>query len=348
MKLQSRLMTATLLLLFALAAPLQAGANPMELKLSRASVPAAIPLHGGYYEGGTLYYIVTDANDSEQADRITNQQRWRVELAPLLSHTPAAARDKVYLFTNGMEGEGLHGYQPEVFTSTPAQSDRYSAVRSVIRVKWRMFKTPELLDSEQAILAAERSGKLTLEPTDVVLNMPQVLWPGGQLPVKETKTLTDTTPYGGAQLLDIDLDKMKATFVAHRGWGPRGKTIYYIVTDAAPSGPAEMMGVVHAPTVAEAIDSAAAVDLYQFKNGIKGTGPMGFQPGIAAAAPGDANYSPLWRIHMVRWQSPDQASLLETVDDIFATQGAGAVEVALARPMNSDHVVNCPFIDPFQ
>ena len=48
------------------------------------------------------------------------------------------------------------------------------------------------------------------------------------------------------------------------------------------------------------------------------------------------------------WNSPEQASILETIGDIFAKQGAGAIKIGLARPMNSDHVVNCPFIDPFQ
>lgn len=337
-----------LLFVAALAVSLQASATTLELSLSRANVAADIPLHTGLYKGETLYYIVTDSNNSEHAKRITEKQGWRVELAPLLSNTPAAALDKVYLFTNGVEGEGLQGYQDEVFTSTPVQSDRYSAVRSVVHVKWRSLKDAEVLDSEAAIMAAERAGKVKLEPTEVVLNMPQVIWPDGQLPVKEDKTLTDFTPYGKAQVLGIDTEAMEVTFVAHRGWGPDGRTIYYIVTDATPVGPADMMGVVHAPTLAKTIDSPAAVDLYQFKNGIKGTGPMGFQPGIAASAPGDANYSPLWRIHMISWKSPDQARLLETVDDIFAQQRAGALKVAIARPMNSDHVVNCPFIDPFQ
>jgi hypothetical protein len=51
---------------------------------------------------------------------------------------------------------------------------------------------------------------------------------------------------------------------------------------------------------------------------------------------------------MISWKSPDQARLLETVDDIFAQQGADALKMAIARPMNSDHVAICPFIDPFQ
>ena len=83
-------------------------------------------------------------------------------------------------------------------------------------------------------------------------------------------------------------------------------------------------------------------------NGIKGSGPLGFQAGIAASAPGDENYSPMWRIFMIGWDDPSTASLLETKGDIDAMQQAGLIGVNLARPMDADHIVNCPFIDPFQ
>ena len=72
------------------------------------------------------------------------------------------------------------------------------------------------------------------------------------------------------------------TFVAHRGWGPDGRTIYYIVTDATPSGPAETMGVVSSPTSANLIAHSGAVDLFQFKNGIKGSGPLGSHHNMGA------------------------------------------------------------------
>jgi len=96
------------------------------------------------------------------------------------------------------------------------------------------------------------------------------------------------------------------------------------------------------------IANSAAVDLYQFKNGLTGTGPLGFQPGIAAGAPGDANYSPMWRIFMIDWDNPDESQLLETIDDMNAYKEAGLIDISIARPMDSDHIVNCPFIDPFQ
>ncbi len=318
------------------------------LKLSRANVPAKIPMHQGFYDGKEVYYIITDSSDQTHADTITKNQKWKVELAPLLKNAPDSALSKTYMFTNGVNGDGVHKYQGEVFTSTPAQPDVYSALTSHVHVTWNDGTAPRILNSEKAILDAEKKGEITLSPVDVVINMPQIVWPDGQMMVKEDKTLSDDTPYVGGQVLEIDTKGKSVTFIAHRGWGPDGRTIYYIVTDATPSGPAEMMGVVSSPTSASLIANSAAVDLFQFGNGIKGSGPMGFQAGIAAGAPGDANYSPMWRISMIGWKDANNASLLENISDITAYKNAGKIDVGLARPMDSDHIVNCPFIDPFQ
>ncbi|AJW71092.1 DUF7482 domain-containing protein [Nitrosopumilus adriaticus] len=319
-----------------------------ELRLSRTNVPATIPMHHGYYNGENVYFIITDSSDPTHAEIITKNQGWKVELAPLLKNAPKEALSKTYMFTNGIEGNGVHGFQGEVFTSTPAQTDVYSALTSHVHVTWNDGVTPRVLDSDAMIMEAADNEEITLTPVNVVLNMPQIVWPEGQMMVKEDKTLTDETPYGGGQVLDIDTEEMTVTFIAHRGWGPDGRTIYYIVTDATPSGPAGMMGVVSSPTSASLIANSAAVDLYQFKNGLTGTGPLGFQPGIAAGAPGDANYSPMWRIFMIGWEDDANAQLLETIDDMNAYEEAGLINIGIARPMDSDHIVNCPFIDPFQ
>ncbi len=324
-------------------------AHEPSLTLSRASVPATIPMHLGFYDGESVYYIITDSSDEAHANLITQSQGWRVELAPLLANAPDKALSITYMFTNGVTGDGIHGFQDEVFSSTPAQSDTYSALSKIVHISWNNEPSATVLESESEIMDAIDDGRVTAEETDVVLNTPQIVWPEGQLPVKEDKTLTDETPYGGQQVLDIDTEEMTVTFVAHRGWGPDGRTIYYIVTDATPEMPATMMGVASSPTSAALIANSAAVDLFQFGNGIKGAGPMGFQPGIAASTPGDANYSPMWRISMIAWKDPSSASLLETMDDINAKSKAGMIDVNLAGPMvGGDHIVNCPFIDPFQ
>lgn len=318
-----------------------------KLLLSRASVPATLPLHEGYFDGESVYFVITDSSDPTHADIITESQGWTVELAPPLANAPDAALSQTYMFTNGMEGDGVHGFQGEVFTSTPAMPDTYSALTMHTHVTWNADTTPRVLMSEGDIMAAEEAGEVTLTELDVVINMPHVMWPGGQLMVNESE-INDKTPYGGGQVTEIDTDAMTVTFVAHRGWGPDGRTIYYIVTDATPAGAAGLMGVPHTPTSASLIANSAAVDLFQFANGLKGPGPLGFQPGIATAATDDAGYSPMWRIHAVTWEDESDARLLENIGDIQAMRAEGKISSEIARPMDSDHIVNCPFIDPFQ
>jgi hypothetical protein len=318
------------------------------VKISRANIPVEIPMHKAFFDGKPVYYIITDTDDKKYAKLVTEKQRWKVEVAPPLSKTPKNALDDVYMFLNGVEGDGMHGFQDEVFSSTPMQTEQYSAIRSVKNVTWKDDKKAEILDSVQKILDAQKAGKIDIENSTVIVNTPQIVWPDGQMPVKTDKTVTDDMPYAGGQVIDINTDKKTVTFVAHRGWGPDGRTIYYIVTDAIPLDAASMMGVVNAPKLAKTLTSPAAVDLYQFANGLKGSGPLGFQAGVASAALGDDNYSPLWRISIVTWKEPLKATLLETASDINSKKSSGDITIELARPMNSDHIVNCPFVDPFQ
>ncbi len=318
------------------------------LKLLRANVNATIPMHQGLFNAESVYYIITDSNNEEFAELITKKQNWRVELAPPLSKISDDILNSVYVFKEGRKGDGIFGYQNEVFSSTPAQKEEYSALHSVIYVSWKLGQNSEVLDSVDKIQKVQEEGRLKLETTDIVVNMPQIIWPNGQMIVRVNMSLNEGTPYGGGQILEINKNETTVTFVAHRGWGPDGRTIYYIVTDATPRGPAEMMGVTNSPTLDNLITNPAAVDLFQFNNGIKSSGLLGFQAGISASALGDENYSPLSRIFMIEWKDPKEALVLETRDDINAAQSEGLIDVRIAKPMNSNHIVNSPFIDPFQ
>jgi hypothetical protein len=312
------------------------------LKLSRASIPIDIPLVKGYENGNEIFFIATDVSDMKTAQMATNLTGFKVNFAPLLAQTPETARGQAYVFTNGIEGKGPFGFQIPVLNVKPGD-EGYSPLLQVNMVEWKQGATPEELKSVQEIVDAEKNGTVAVNETDIIVNHPAIKWQGGQLKVRENKTINDDSPYGPAQVLNIDTEKMAVTMVAHRGWGPDGKSIYYIVTDATPEMPATMMGVSSVPVEEKLASTPVAVDLFQFMNGINGSGPMGFQAGIGAANPTDKNYSPMWKISFNEWKDPSKARILETVDDIVAMQKAGLITITPA--MEGKHVVNCPFFD---
>jgi hypothetical protein len=69
---------------------------------------------------------------------------------------------------------------------------------------------------------------------------------------------------------------------------------------------------------------------------------------VVDCAPGDENYSPMSRIYFIEWKDPKSALLLQTKNDIDVHEKAGQISVNLAKPMNADHIVNAPIVDPFQ
>jgi hypothetical protein len=312
------------------------------LKLSRASIPIDIPLVKGYENGNEIFFIATDVSDMKTAEMATNLTGFKVNFAPLLAQTPETARGQAYVFTNGIEGKGPFGFQIPVLNAKPGD-EGYSPLLQMNMVEWEQGATPKELKSAQEIMDAEKNGTITVNKTDIIVNHPAIKWQSGQLKVRENKTINDNSAYGPAQVLNIDTEKMAVTMVAHRGWGPDGKSIYYIVTDATPEMPATMMGVTSVPLEEKLASTPVAVDLFQFMNGINGTGPMGFQAGIGAANPTDKNYSPMWKISFNEWKDPSKARILETVDDIVAMQKAGMINITPA--MEGKHVVNCPFFD---
>ena len=316
------------------------------LRLSNANVEIDVPLMKGYENGNEIFFIATDASDNQTAAMITNASGFKVNFAPLLARTPEEARGQAYVFENGIEGEGPLGFQVPVINARPGQ-EGYSPLLQINLVRWNegAATQPTELRSEQDIIAASNAGQLTIDKTDVIVNHPAVQWQGGSLPIRDDATnITDESPYmGGGQVTKIDTVNMTATFVAHRGWGPDGKTVYYIVTDAVPEMPASMMGVSFVPADEKLIGTPVVPDLFQFTNGINGNGPMGFQSGIGSANPDDENYSPMWKISFLEWKDPSQAKILENRNDINMMLQRGLI--TLMPAMEGRHVVNCPFFD---
>ena len=196
------------------------------LLLSRANVPATIPMHKGIYEGNQVLYIITDGSDKEYAKTISDKQGWNVELASTIADVPEDTIQKLFVFKNGITGNGIHGFQNEVFSNTPSQESKYSALNSVIEVTWKIGQKASLIESVDDIIAAEESGRVEFNETKIILNTPQIIWPDGQMKIRSDKEITDKMSFDGGQIIEINEDELTVTFVAHRGWGPDGRTIY--------------------------------------------------------------------------------------------------------------------------
>ena len=249
------------------------------LKLSQSNIPIDIPMMKGYENGHEIFFIATDASNNQTAVAITNQTGFKVNVAPVLAMTPESALNQAYGFTNGIPGDGPFGFQLPVVAAKPGDKG-YSPFWKLNLVEWNQGINPMELKSVEEIVAAQQNGNLTVKKTDVIVDHPVIKWDGGSLKIKEDKNVNDDTSYVGGQVLNIDTKNMVVTMVAHRGWGPDGRTVYYIVTDATPKMPADMMGVAYVPADEKLASTPLAVDLFQFMNGINGSGPMGFQAGI--------------------------------------------------------------------
>lgn len=319
--------------------------KPQLFTLPKPHVPVSIPMHFGFFAGGPVSYIITDSSNKTFGDKITGKQNWSVEFSPRLGKTPSSAQDTVYSFTNGIKGDGLYGYQSEVFPSSPAQSNSYSPLHSLVTVSWKQGQKAQILNSAETILKAEKESRIKLVKTNVVINAPHVLWPGGQLQLRNSTDITDESSFDKGQVLSINNETRKVTFVAHRGWGPDGRTIYYIITDATPRGPANLLGVPDTPKLANVLSNSVVSEMYQFKNGVKGPGPLGYQASVLSSTLEEGRYIPVCRVSIVEWNDPTYAGILETVSDINSKKSEKKITVQLARPFSNDHIVNCPLIE---
>ena len=123
-----------------------------------------------------------------------------------------------------------------------------------------------------------------------------------------------------------------------------GKEIYFVHTETSDPAIAKLLSdmmaspVLLVPALADVPENILA-NVYVFENGVKGMGPLGYQPDVFDNPPGNAGYSPLRRIHVVTWTDPDQGRLLKSAAEVIAAQAAG--EVSIAQP---GVVVNMPFV----
>jgi hypothetical protein len=147
---------------------------------SGGSIPyASIPAGQAYADGKEIFFSHTEVSDPGVAEKLTAMMKSPVLVVPSLANASEDMLSDVYVFTNGVAGKGPLGFQPDVFDNPPG-TDGYTPLRKITFVTWQEGKTSSLLTSEADILKGVDEGNLTLEKSNVVVNMPFMSWDGGK------------------------------------------------------------------------------------------------------------------------------------------------------------------------
>jgi len=266
------------------------------------------PLIVGYYKGEEVTYLLTDASTEADATALSGATNYPVTFVASLNDVPDGSTAKLYLFMNGVEGPNPFGFQPNVIDSVPGDPG-YSPLWRVYAVKWSDGATARELKSEEDILATETAGDLTIEKAPLIKNSPVV----------------DKTP------------PLTAGFY-------NGGTVDYFLTDisgeqdAIDLSKAQGFPVVFVPSLGDVPETSLA-KLYLFMNGVDGPNPFGFQANVVDSIPGDAAYSPLWRVYAVKWADSATPRELKSEADITKAESAGELTIEKTPLVKNSPVV---------
>lgn len=123
-----------------------------------------------------------------------------------------------------------------------------------------------------------------------------------------------------------------------------GKRILFIHTEASDPKVAQLLTqmkgspVLVVPSLARAPAEMLA-EVYVFENGVKGGGPLEFQPDVFDSPPGTEGYRPLRRLNLVSWKNPQAAREFKAAAEVRQALAKG--EITVKQP---GVVVNMPML----
>lgn len=281
-------------------------------------------LHTASVDDAPAYFIRTDASDQAFASAE------KLVFVPKMSSAIRLNKGfgSIYLFAGGTPD------QATVLSTAPHRPDYTPAFR-VNRVSFT--GTARKLSSVAAIQSAEREGLVRVEQTNIIVNYPVVKWAGGEMPNDQKREAY----LGDGQLLQpVDVAGGKVTFKLHACY-PNSR---YIVTDVSLPPMAEGMKIAPAPAADPLTEAGATAKILVFGNGLKGSGPMGFQKSITDTLAGEAAWSPYWDHFTFTWERSGEATLLKSQNDVLAKEQGKALKRFPGTPDTEGKLfmVNCP------
>ena len=138
-----------------------------------------MPPIDGYTEGQRIRFIHTEASEPQVADLLTKMKGSPVIVVPELAQVPKEALANVYVFKNGVKGNGPFEFQADVFDHPPG-TEGYRPLRVLNLLVWKNEAAARELKSAAAVQDAIARGEVSVEQPGVVINMPLLTWPGGR------------------------------------------------------------------------------------------------------------------------------------------------------------------------
>ena len=154
----------------------------MPMKMMAPADAPTIPPVTGYSEGERVLFFHTESSDKKIAQILTDMMGSPVLFVPSLAEAPAAMLATVFVFANDIKPDGAMGpleFQPDVFDFPPDQPG-YRPLRSIVLVRWNDSAAPRILTSADEVARAAAECQISLEETNIVVNMPLLTWPGGR------------------------------------------------------------------------------------------------------------------------------------------------------------------------
>ena len=139
---------------------------------------AVVPPVDGFTEGERIRFIHTEASEPQVAALLTKMKGSPVIVVPELAKVPKELLTSVYVFKNGVKGNGPFEFQADVFDNPPGTKG-YSPLRSLHLLTWKNEAAARELRSAAEVRKAIDAGELVVEQPGVVVNMPLLTWPGG-------------------------------------------------------------------------------------------------------------------------------------------------------------------------
>jgi hypothetical protein len=131
-------------------------------------------------------------------------------------------------------------------------------------------------------------------------------------------------------MLDSEMDSdMGYTIPAGKAWA-EGKLIRFTHTEPSDSAHSVMLAL---------IPDTLLANVYVFANGVKGSGPLGYQSDVFDKPVSSPGGTPLRKLNVVAWKDTLQAQILKSSTEVLRAVSNNTVTIE-----RKNVVINMPFI----